>query len=147
MLLKEKQLKVVSSPMERMKARRKVMKKWMKMIMKKRRKAVRSKCDQRCVVFRITCGRSMSGELLLFVFVRDEQKSESKARHKKVTFNLLGDEASEGEDMEDIFGGKAPNKEKSEPKSSFEKRQEKVTYRFILLLHFWLNHTFLLYHS
>lgn len=54
---------------------------------------------------------------------RDEDGSQSKSSHKKVTFNLSVDEDSEGEDMEDIFGGKST----SAAKSSFEKRQEKVT--------------------
>ncbi|XP_040889170.1 U3 small nucleolar ribonucleoprotein protein MPP10 [Toxotes jaculatrix] len=57
----------------------------------------------------------------------DEERSHSKASHKKVTFNLSGDEESEGEDMEDIFGGKASSSAKSESKSSFEKRQEKMS--------------------
>ncbi|KAM9367084.1 LOW QUALITY PROTEIN: U3 small nucleolar ribonucleoprotein MPP10 [Symphorus nematophorus] len=55
----------------------------------------------------------------------DEERSQSKASRKKVTFNLSGDEDSEGEDMEDIFGGKSSAK--SESKSSFEKRQEKMS--------------------
>lgn len=62
----------------------------------------------------------------MFVFNRDNQGSQSKAHHKKVTFNLMGDDDSEDEDMDKILGGKAPNAEKSELKSSFEKRQEKV---------------------
>lgn len=66
-------------------------------------------------------------------FARDEETSQSKASHKKVTFDLSGDEDSEGEDMEDIFGGKTPSSTKSESKSSFEKRQEKVT-RFKMCL-------------
>ncbi|XP_044062227.1 U3 small nucleolar ribonucleoprotein protein MPP10 [Siniperca chuatsi] len=57
----------------------------------------------------------------------DDEDEESKASRKKVTFNLSGDEDSEGEDMEDIFGGKTPSSTKSESKSSFEKRQEKMT--------------------
>lgn len=60
-------------------------------------------------------------------FARDEERSRSKASHKKVTFNLSGDEDSEGEAMEEIFGGKSSSSAKSESKSSFEKRQEKVT--------------------
>ncbi|KAG8001599.1 U3 small nucleolar ribonucleoprotein MPP10 [Nibea albiflora] len=56
-----------------------------------------------------------------------EERSRSKASHKKVTFNLSGDEDSEGEDMEEIFGGKSSNSAKSESKSSFEKRQEKMS--------------------
>ena len=59
-------------------------------------------------------------------FARDEE-SPSKASHKKVTFNLSLDEDSEGENMEDIFGGKTQSSAKSESKSSFEKRQEKVS--------------------
>uniref|UniRef100_A0A4W6EVE6 U3 small nucleolar ribonucleoprotein protein MPP10 n=1 Tax=Lates calcarifer TaxID=8187 RepID=A0A4W6EVE6_LATCA len=57
----------------------------------------------------------------------DEERDQSKASQKKVTFNLSGDEDSEGEDMEDIFGGKSPSSAKSEAKSSFEKRQEKMS--------------------
>nr|XP_020462544.1 U3 small nucleolar ribonucleoprotein protein MPP10 [Monopterus albus] len=57
----------------------------------------------------------------------DKETSQPKASHKKVTFNLSGDEDSEGEDMEDIFGGKTPSSAKSESKSSFEKRQEKMS--------------------
>ncbi|KAM6943582.1 U3 small nucleolar ribonucleoprotein MPP10 [Xenentodon cancila] len=64
---------------------------------------------------------------LCLLFAREEQKNNSKTSHKKVTFNVSGDEDSEGEDMEDIFGGKAPNSDKSEEKSSFEKRQEKMS--------------------
>ncbi|XP_062271744.1 U3 small nucleolar ribonucleoprotein protein MPP10 [Scomber scombrus] len=55
----------------------------------------------------------------------DEDLSQSKAALKKVSFNLSGDEDSEGEEIEDIFGGK--NKAKSESMSSFEKRQEKMS--------------------
>ncbi|PWA18872.1 hypothetical protein CCH79_00005046, partial [Gambusia affinis] len=50
-----------------------------------------------------------------------------KASQKKVTFDLSGDEDSEGEDMEEILGGKASSSEKSEVKSSYEKRQEKMS--------------------
>ncbi|XP_077375233.1 U3 small nucleolar ribonucleoprotein MPP10 [Festucalex cinctus] len=53
--------------------------------------------------------------------------SQAKASHKKVTFNLSGDEDSEGEDLEDIFGGKSPNSKKSQSKSSHEKIQEKMS--------------------
>ncbi|XP_074471727.1 U3 small nucleolar ribonucleoprotein MPP10 [Sebastes fasciatus] len=56
-----------------------------------------------------------------------DEDEEPKASHKKVTFNLLGDEDSEGEDMADIFGGKTQSSAKSESKSSFEKRQEKMS--------------------
>uniref|UniRef100_A0A672ZTI0 U3 small nucleolar ribonucleoprotein protein MPP10 n=1 Tax=Sphaeramia orbicularis TaxID=375764 RepID=A0A672ZTI0_9TELE len=57
----------------------------------------------------------------------NEEQIESKESHKKVTFDLSGDEDSEGEDMEEIFGGKTPSAVKSESKSSFEKRQEKMS--------------------
>ncbi|KAM4592518.1 U3 small nucleolar ribonucleoprotein MPP10 [Odontesthes bonariensis] len=57
----------------------------------------------------------------------DELRSHPKASHKKVAFNLSEDEDSEGEDLEDIFGGKTPSSEKSDSKSSFEKRQEKMS--------------------
>lgn len=57
-----------------------------------------------------------------------------KASQKKVTFDLSGDEDSEGEDMEEILGGKASSSEKSEVKSSYEKRQEKVTKLQMLLI-------------
>ncbi|XP_008291311.1 U3 small nucleolar ribonucleoprotein MPP10 [Stegastes partitus] len=56
----------------------------------------------------------------------DEERSQSKASHKKVTFDQSADDESEGEDLEDIFGGRAPSSAKSESKSSFEKRQEKM---------------------
>ncbi|XP_059386066.1 U3 small nucleolar ribonucleoprotein protein MPP10 [Carassius carassius] len=47
---------------------------------------------------------------------------------RKVTFDLPDDDDndSEGEDVEDILGGKAKNMPKPESKSSFEKRQEKM---------------------
>ncbi|XP_077419628.1 U3 small nucleolar ribonucleoprotein MPP10 [Vanacampus margaritifer] len=53
--------------------------------------------------------------------------SQAKASHRKVTFNLSGDEDSEGEDLEDIFGGKSPISKKSQSKSSHEKIQEKMS--------------------
>lgn len=55
----------------------------------------------------------------------DEEKGQSKLSQKKVTFNLSVEEDSDGEDIGDIFGGKSQSS-KSESKSSFEKRQEKV---------------------
>lgn len=64
---------------------------------------------------------------LYLLFARDEETSHSKASRKKVTFDLSGDEESEGEDLEDIFGGKATSAAKSKSKSSYERRQEKVT--------------------
>ncbi|XP_067297808.1 U3 small nucleolar ribonucleoprotein protein MPP10 isoform X2 [Pseudorasbora parva] len=45
---------------------------------------------------------------------------------RKVTFDLPGESESEGENVEDILGGKAKNVPKPELKSSFEKRQEKM---------------------
>ncbi|XP_058484640.1 U3 small nucleolar ribonucleoprotein protein MPP10 [Solea solea] len=57
----------------------------------------------------------------------DKEGSHLKASAKKVTFDLSGDEDSEGEDVEDIFGGKTQSAAKSESKSSFEKRQEKMS--------------------
>lgn len=62
----------------------------------------------------------VDSSMFVSTFSRDE---DSRPSRKKVTFNFSGDEDSEGEDMEDIFGGKTA---KSESKSSFEKRQEKV---------------------
>ncbi|XP_062238231.1 U3 small nucleolar ribonucleoprotein protein MPP10 [Platichthys flesus] len=57
----------------------------------------------------------------------DQGGSHLKPSSKKVSFNLLGDEDSEGEAIEDIFGGKSQDLEKSESKSSFEKRQDKMS--------------------
>ncbi|KAM4630110.1 LOW QUALITY PROTEIN: U3 small nucleolar ribonucleoprotein MPP10 [Polymixia lowei] len=57
----------------------------------------------------------------------DDEGRQSKEAPKRVTFNLSGEEDSEGEDMEDIFGGKSPSAAKPPSKSSFEKRQEKVS--------------------
>ncbi|KAM6950394.1 U3 small nucleolar ribonucleoprotein MPP10 [Lycodopsis pacificus] len=57
----------------------------------------------------------------------DDEDEETQTSQKKVTFNLSEDEDSEGEDVVDIFGGKAPSSAKSESKSSFEKRQEKMS--------------------
>ncbi|KAM4597078.1 U3 small nucleolar ribonucleoprotein MPP10 [Fundulus diaphanus] len=57
----------------------------------------------------------------------DERASATKASQRKVTFDLSGDEDSEGEDMEEIFGGKAPSSDKSGLKSSYEKRHEKMS--------------------
>ncbi|KAF7654899.1 hypothetical protein LDENG_00063340 [Lucifuga dentata] len=58
---------------------------------------------------------------------KDEEQSKSKASLKRVTFNLSEDEESEGEGMEDIFGGKTQSTAKTDSKSSFEKRQEKMS--------------------
>lgn len=51
---------------------------------------------------------------------------------RKVTFDLPDE--SEGEDVEDIMGGKAKNVPKPELKSSFEKRQEKVCLLFEIFI-------------
>ncbi|XP_061526513.1 U3 small nucleolar ribonucleoprotein protein MPP10 [Phycodurus eques] len=59
--------------------------------------------------------------------------SQAKASQKKVTFNLSGDEDSEGEDLEDIFGGKSPSSKKSQTKSSYEKNQEKMSEKIMEL--------------
>ncbi|KAM4746846.1 U3 small nucleolar ribonucleoprotein MPP10 [Rhinophrynus dorsalis] len=58
----------------------------------------------------------------------EETKESKKAKEafKRVTFDLSDN--SEGEDLGDIFGGKKkPQSESSEAKSSFEKREEKMT--------------------
>lgn len=83
---------------------------------------------------------------------RDENRGSTKASQKKVTFDLSveddeeEEEDSEGEDIEEIFGGKSTSPEKSEVKSSYEKRQEKVTKLQMLIwfftnsdIHFWYH--------
>ncbi|XP_057187092.1 U3 small nucleolar ribonucleoprotein protein MPP10 isoform X2 [Triplophysa rosa] len=59
-------------------------------------------------------------------FDMEDDDMDDKARNylRKVTFDLPDE--SEGEDVEDILGGKAKNTPKPESKSSFEKRQEKM---------------------
>lgn len=57
---------------------------------------------------------------------RHAKIAEFKSSGKKVTFHLSGDEESEGEDVEEILGGKRQLAPQPEAKSSFEKRQEKV---------------------
>ncbi|XP_072320821.1 U3 small nucleolar ribonucleoprotein protein MPP10 [Eucyclogobius newberryi] len=73
------------------------------------------------------------------VYESDEEEEEDDAndepkrsmdKPKKVSFNLSGDEESEGEDIEEILGGKSANSQKSaksESKSPFEKRLEKMS--------------------
>ncbi|XP_077449157.1 U3 small nucleolar ribonucleoprotein MPP10 [Stigmatopora argus] len=58
--------------------------------------------------------------------VDNDNKSLSTSQ-KTVTFNLPGIEESEGEEFEDIFGGKGQNSNKSQSKSSYEKNQEKMS--------------------
>ncbi|XP_043101503.1 U3 small nucleolar ribonucleoprotein protein MPP10-like [Puntigrus tetrazona] len=60
-------------------------------------------------------------------FDMDEDDTGDGARNalRKVTFDLPEDD-SEGEDVEDIVGGKAKKEPKPESKSSFERRQEKM---------------------
>ncbi|XP_056100116.1 U3 small nucleolar ribonucleoprotein protein MPP10 [Rhinichthys klamathensis goyatoka] len=59
-------------------------------------------------------------------FEMEEDDMDDRARDalRKVTFDLPDE--SEGEEVEDILGGKAKNLLKPEVKSSFEKRQEKM---------------------
>ncbi|XP_051550620.1 U3 small nucleolar ribonucleoprotein protein MPP10-like [Myxocyprinus asiaticus] len=54
----------------------------------------------------------------------DAESQKARNALRKVTFDLPDD--SEGEDVEDILGGKAKNVHKPESKSAFEKRQEKM---------------------
>lgn len=63
-------------------------------------------------------------------FDMEEDDTGDGARNalRKVTFDLP-DDGSEGEDVEEILGGKAKNVPKPESKSSFEKRQEKMSER------------------
>ncbi|XP_041929516.1 U3 small nucleolar ribonucleoprotein protein MPP10 [Alosa sapidissima] len=56
--------------------------------------------------------------------INDEESRQARDALKRVTFDLP--EESEGEDMEDIFGGKSKS---SDSKSSFEKRQDKMAER------------------
>ncbi|CAJ1049787.1 U3 small nucleolar ribonucleoprotein protein MPP10 [Xyrichtys novacula] len=63
----------------------------------------------------------------------DEETSQSKVSSKKVTFNLSENEDSEGEDVEDIFGGKSTSSAKPESKSSYERRQEKMSEKIVEL--------------
>lgn len=63
---------------------------------------------------------------------RHEKITESKSTSKKVTFHLSDEEESEGENVEEILGGKRQLAPQSEAKSSFEKRQEKVTWWIVV---------------
>lgn len=63
-----------------------------------------------------------------FVLCRGDAESQNaRDALRKVTFDLPSE--SEGEDVEDILGGKSKNITKPERKSAFEKRQEKVCFR------------------
>lgn len=66
---------------------------------------------------------------------RHEKIAESKSSSRKVTFHLSEDEESEGEDVEEIFGGRSQPPPQPEAKSSFEKRQEKVSMWVVILQH------------
>ncbi|KAM8973852.1 U3 small nucleolar ribonucleoprotein MPP10 [Pelodytes ibericus] len=60
--------------------------------------------------------------------VETEESKKAKEAFKRVTFDLSDD--SEGEDIADVLGGKETQQdspEPSKPKSSFEKREEKMT--------------------
>ncbi|XP_066513423.1 U3 small nucleolar ribonucleoprotein protein MPP10-like [Hoplias malabaricus] len=59
----------------------------------------------------------------------DSDAEGQKARDalRKVTFDLPSDSDEEGEDVEDILGGKSKPADKAQPKSAFEKRQEKMS--------------------
>ncbi|RXN04177.1 U3 small nucleolar ribonucleo MPP10-like protein [Labeo rohita] len=59
-----------------------------------------------------------------FDMEEDDMSDRGRNDSRKVTFDLPDD--SEGEDVQDILGGKAKNVPKPESKSSFEKRQEKM---------------------
>ncbi|XP_072527162.1 U3 small nucleolar ribonucleoprotein protein MPP10 [Salminus brasiliensis] len=54
----------------------------------------------------------------------DPESQKARDALRKVTFDLPSD--SEGEDVEDILGGKPKNAAKAEIKSTYEKRQEKM---------------------
>lgn len=77
----------------------------------------------------------VKNECVCVCFARHKKINEFKSSSKKVTFQLSGDEDSEGEDIEDIFGGKSQLQAQSESKSSFEKRQEKVNRLNVMLQH------------
>ncbi|XP_060715679.1 U3 small nucleolar ribonucleoprotein protein MPP10 [Tachysurus vachellii] len=54
----------------------------------------------------------------------DDESQNARDALRKVTFDLPSE--SEGEDVEDILGGKSTNLTKPDTKSAFEKRQEKM---------------------
>lgn len=54
----------------------------------------------------------------------DDASQNARDALRKVTFDLPSE--SEGEDVQDILGGKSTNLTKPQTKSAFEKRQEKV---------------------
>ncbi|XP_063046382.1 U3 small nucleolar ribonucleoprotein protein MPP10 [Engraulis encrasicolus] len=67
--------------------------------------------------------------------IDEEESRKARDALRRVTFDLPEEEEeeeeeeSEGEDMQDILGGKSPKADKQEPKSSFEKRQDKMAER------------------
>ncbi|XP_077570008.1 U3 small nucleolar ribonucleoprotein MPP10 [Stigmatopora nigra] len=63
----------------------------------------------------------------------DNKDTSLENSRKTVTFNLPGKEDSEGEEFEDIFGGKDQNAKKSQSKSSHEKNQEKMAQKIDVL--------------
>uniref|UniRef100_A0A8C9VR23 U3 small nucleolar ribonucleoprotein protein MPP10 n=1 Tax=Scleropages formosus TaxID=113540 RepID=A0A8C9VR23_SCLFO len=64
------------------------------------------------------------GETVISDMEEKEESQQAKEALKRVTFDLPND--SEGEDAEEILGGKKKTGEMLEAKSSFEKRQEKM---------------------
>lgn len=75
----------------------------------------------------------------------DAESQKARDALRKVTFDLASE--SEGEDVEDILGGKSKDVTKSETKSMFEKRQEKVCYvgKFMVWGFFFLHWRHMVY--
>lgn len=84
-----------------------------------------------CVLAEYSDTACSFGDLMYFTFkLRGDTGDGARNALRKVTFDLPDD--SEGEEVEDILGGKAKNMPKPESKSSFEKRQEKVFNTFLV---------------